>query len=158
HQPQPEVRAGHPPDARDRRGDACHGQLRLARRTLGSTQLRQDHDLPGHLDMSTAADPTRRAAATWRAGDRWLLGVVLAVITFWLFAQTLLNVIPAIQGSLGLAATVANFAVSITALMSGLFIVVFGGLADHVGRGKILRLGIALSTAGPPTIVLTPAK
>jgi DHA2 family multidrug resistance protein-like MFS transporter len=86
------------------------------------------------------------------------LGVVLAVITFWLFAQTLLNVIPAIQESLGVGPTVANLAVSVTALMSGLFIVVFGGLADRVGRDKILRVGIALSIGGSLLIVLTPAK
>lgn len=108
--------------------------------------------------MSALAEPAGREAATWRAGDRWLVGVVLAVITFWLFAQTLLNVIPAIQGSLGLTPTVANFAVSVTALMSGLFIVVFGGLADHVGRGRVFRLGIALSIAGSLLIVLTPSK
>ncbi|HET6509137.1 MAG TPA: MFS transporter [Baekduia sp.] len=87
-----------------------------------------------------------------------MLGIIFAIVTFWLFAQTLLNVIPAIQGSLGLKSTVANLAVSVTALMSGLFIVVFGGLADHVGRGTILRLGIALSIAGSLLIALTPAK
>jgi DHA2 family multidrug resistance protein-like MFS transporter len=104
------------------------------------------------------AKPTARAGVTWRADDRWLLGVILGVVTFWLFAQTLLNVIPAIQGSLGLSATVANFAVSVTALMSGLFIVVLGSVADHVGREKILQLGVALSIAGSLLIVLTPAK
>ena len=108
--------------------------------------------------MSTVAHPTARAPATWRATDRWLLGVILAVITFWLLGQTLLNVIPAIQGSLGLNATVANFAVSVTALVSGLFMVVFGGVADHLGREKILRFGIALSIVGSLLIVLTPAK
>jgi MFS transporter, DHA2 family, multidrug resistance protein len=108
--------------------------------------------------MSTVTQARTRTAATWKAGDRWLFGVVLAVITFWLFAQTLLNVIPAIQGSLGLTTTVANLAVSVTALMSGLFIVVFGGMADHVGRGKIFRLGIAFSIVGSLLIVLTPSK
>ena len=108
--------------------------------------------------MSAVAQPTARAEATWRAGDRWLAGVVLAVVTFWFFAQTLLNVIPAIQGSLGLTATVANLAVSVTALMSGLFIVVFGGLADSFGRAKVFRLGVGLSIAGSLLIVLTPAK
>jgi uncharacterized membrane protein YeiH len=95
--------------------------------------------------------------ATTAPGDAWLVGVVLAVVTFWLFAQTLLNVIPGIQGALGLDETVANLAVSITALMSGLFIVVFGGLADRLGRAKILRAGIVLSIVGSLLIVLTPA-
>lgn len=108
--------------------------------------------------MSADATLTVEADTAWRPSDRWLLGVVLAVITFWLFAQTLLNVIPGIQGSLGLDTTVANLAVSVTALMSGLFIVVFGGLADRVGRGLVLRAGIGLSIAGSFLIVLTPSK
>lgn len=90
-------------------------------------------------------------------GDTWLLGVVLAVVTFWLFAQTLLNVIPGIQGSLGLDTTVANLAVSVTALMSGLFIVVFGGLADRIGRQHLLRAGIVLSMVGSLLMALTPS-
>ena len=94
----------------------------------------------------------------WRPDDRWLLGIVLAVINFWLFAQTLLNVIPGIQKSLGLDPTVANLAVSVTALMSGLFIVVFGGLADRLGRGLVMKAGIWLSIAGSLLIVLTPAQ
>ena len=56
--------------------------------------------------MTTAAQPAP-TVVTRRPGDQWLLGVVLAVVTFWLFAQTLLNVIPGIQGSLGLNSTVA---------------------------------------------------
>lgn len=95
---------------------------------------------------------------TWRPNDWWLLGVVLAVINFWLFAQTLLNVIPGIQNSLGLDTTVANLAVSVTALMSGLFIVVFGGMADRLGRDRFLKVGIWLSIAGSVLIVLTPQQ
>jgi MFS transporter, DHA2 family, multidrug resistance protein len=98
------------------------------------------------------------ATGVWRPTDRWLLGVVLAVINFWLFAQTLLNVIPGIQQSLGLGRTVADLAVSITALMSGLFIVVFGGLADRFGRGLVMKIGIWLSIAGSVLIVLTPPR
>jgi MFS transporter, DHA2 family, multidrug resistance protein len=97
-------------------------------------------------------------SATWRPSDWWLLGVVIAVINFWLFAQTLLNVIPGIQESLGLDPTIGNLAVSVTALMSGLFIVVFGGLADRLGRGLVMKVGIWLSVVGSLLIVLTPAR
>ncbi|MGH3652130.1 MAG: hypothetical protein ACRDT3_04180 [Glutamicibacter sp.] len=74
---------------------------------------------------------TGRGASTWQPTDKWLLGIVLAVINFWLFAQTLLNVIPGIRGQLGVEETLANLAVSITSLFSGIFIVVAGGLADR---------------------------
>ena len=104
--------------------------------------------------MSTVTADSR--AVDWRPTDKWLLGIVLAVITFWLFAQTLLNVIPGIQGNLGIPATIGNLAVSITSLFSGIFIVVAGGLADRIGRVKILRLGIIFSIIGSLLIVLTP--
>lgn len=95
-------------------------------------------------------------ATAWKPNDKWLLGIVLAVINFWLFAQTLLNVIPGIQGQLGVERTLANLAVSITSLFSGIFIVVAGGLADRIGRVKILYIGIWLSIAGSLLIALTP--
>lgn len=103
---------------------------------------------------TTSSAPT--ADTTWKADDKWLAGVVIAVITFWLFAQTLLNVIPGIQVELGIELTTANLAVSITSLFSGLFIVIAGGLADRIGRVRILRIGIMLSILGSLLIALTP--
>lgn len=41
-----------------------------------------------------------------------------------------------------------NLAVSITALFSGMFIVVLGGVADRVGRFRVLDVGLALSVLG----------
>ena len=103
--------------------------------------------------MSAAAAP---AKPQWKPNDPWLLGIVLAVINFWLFAQTLLNVIPGIQDALGIERTLGNLAVSITSLFSGIFIVVAGGLADRLGRVKIMNVGIYLSILGSLLIALTP--
>ncbi|MCQ9162735.1 MFS transporter [Arthrobacter sp. STN4] len=106
----------------------------------------------------TAASPSAAVHTDWKPTDKWLLGIVLAVINFWLFAQTLLNVIPGIQGGLGIERTVGNLAVSITSLFSGIFIVVAGGLADRIGRVKIMNAGIVLSIIGSLMIALTPAN
>jgi DHA2 family multidrug resistance protein-like MFS transporter len=83
--------------------------------------------------------------------------MVLAVVTFWLFAQTTLNVAPAMRAELRIGETVNNLAVSITALFSGIFIVVAGGLADRVGRVKMTFIGLGLSIAGSLLIALSPA-
>lgn len=107
--------------------------------------------------MTTAQTPVRPVSA-WKPNDLWLTGIVLAVINFWLFAQTLLNVIPGIEGSLGIERTLGNLAVAITSLFSGLFIVVAGGLADRLGRVRIMNIGIYLSILGSLLIALTPER
>lgn len=93
----------------------------------------------------------------FRPGDAWLAGIVLAVLTYWLFAQTLLNVIPGISDALGLESSIATLSVSITALFGGIFIVVAGGVADRWGRDRIFRLGLVLSIIGSLLVALTPA-
>ena len=50
-----------------------------------------------------------------------------------------------------------NIAVSITALFSGIFIVVVGGLADRVGRVKILMWGFILSIVGSLLVGTAPS-
>jgi DHA2 family multidrug resistance protein-like MFS transporter len=75
----------------------------------------------------TASSAASRAAGGYRGDNRLVLGIVLAVVTFWLFAQTTLNIAPAMRDDLPIAANVNNIAVSITALFSGIFIVIAGG-------------------------------
>lgn len=92
----------------------------------------------------------------YQGNDKLLLGIVLGVITFWLFAQTTLNIAPTMQAELGITENWSNIAVSITALFSGIFIVVMGGLGDRIGRVKITILGTFLSIVGSLLIALTP--
>ena len=92
-----------------------------------------------------------------RGANRLILGIVLAVITFWLFAQTTLNVAPAMREELRISESLNNIAVSITALFSGIFIVVAGGLADRVGRLRITYIGLGLSVLGSLLIAIAPA-
>ncbi len=74
--------------------------------------------------MSAIADGVRGPA---RGNDRLLAGMLLGVITFWLFAQATLNIAPEMGSDLGVGSSTMNIAVSITALFSGIFIVVLGG-------------------------------
>lgn len=80
--------------------------------------------------------------------DKLIIGIVLGVLTFWLFAQSLVNVAPSIEKSIGIPLESLNFAISLTALFSGCFIVVAGGLADKFGRIKFTYIGYTLSIIG----------
>src|SRR4051794_30405506 len=97
------------------------------------------------------------AIPEYHGDDKLILGIVLAVVTFWLFAQTTLNVAPAMRADLQIAEGVSNIAVSITALFSGILIVVAGGLSDRLGRVRLTKVGLALSILGSLLIALSPA-
>lgn len=102
------------------------------------------------LDSSTSN-------TNYHGTNKLILGIVLAVITFWLFAQTTLNIAPAMSTDLKISHDLNNIAVSITALFSGIFIVVAGGLADRIGRVKMTYIGLLLSIAGSLLIVISPS-
>ena len=91
---------------------------------------------------------------TYQGTNKMLTGIVFGVITFWLFAQSMVNVVPAVQKDLGISLGTLNIAISLTALFSGMFIVVAGGLADKIGRKKITYIGLILSIVGSLCLVL----
>lgn len=97
------------------------------------------------------------ATGSYRGTNRLIVGIVLAVITFWLFAQTTLNVAPAIRSDLQISENLNNAAVSITSLFSGIFIVVAGSLADRFGRVRLTNVGLALSVVGSLLIAISPS-
>ena len=89
--------------------------------------------------------------------DRLLFGMILGVLAFWLFAQTTLNIAATMAADVGIEMSVMNFAVSITALFSAIFIVVMGGLADRIGRVKIVQAGFVFGIVGSLLVGLAPA-
>jgi MFS transporter, DHA2 family, multidrug resistance protein len=117
----------------------------------GVSLLRAAARMAGATSMSVMPDET-----TFQGNDRLLFGIIMGVIAFWLFAQTTLNIAPDMSRDLGMSANTMNTAVAITALFSGIFIVVMGGLADRVGRMKIVRIGFYLNIVGSLLVGLTP--
>lgn len=91
---------------------------------------------------------TNQTADAFEGNDRLLFGMICGVLAFWLFAQTTLNIAPTMAADLGVGTSVMNISVSITALFSGIFIVVFGGLADRLGRVKVVIWGFLFSIVG----------
>lgn len=118
--------------------------------------------------MSTSPTPPPAGGQTsatttaprYQGTEKLLWGIVLAVITFWLFATTAGTVAPAILedinvgGATYVDAASMNLAVSITALFSGLFIVLMGGLADKYGRVRITLAGIIAGIIGSVLLLL----
>lgn len=91
---------------------------------------------------------------TYKGTNKMIIGIVFGVITFWLFAQAMVNVVPAVQEDLGISLGTINIAISLSALFSGMFIVAAGGLADKIGRKKVAVIGYWLSILGSLCLVL----
>ncbi|MGE8079724.1 MFS transporter [Peribacillus loiseleuriae] len=92
---------------------------------------------------------------SYKGTNKLIIGIVFGVITFWLFAQSMVNVVPAVQSDLGISLGTINIAISLSALFSGMFIVAAGGFADKIGRKKITYIGLVLSVIGSLLIVIT---
>ena len=104
--------------------------------------------------MSTRAAPERQHVV---GNDRLLFGMILGVLAFWLFAQTVLNIAPGMSTDLGVPMSVMNIAVSITALFSGIFVVVMGGIADRSGRVKVVQWGFVFGIVGALLVGFAPS-
>jgi DHA2 family multidrug resistance protein-like MFS transporter len=107
--------------------------------------------------MSARTSTANVGSETFVGNDKVLFGIIFGVLGFWLFAQTTLNIAPVMAEDLGIETNVMNIAVSITALFSGIFIVVVGGLADRLGRVRMVLGGFILSIAGSILVGLAPA-
>lgn len=97
------------------------------------------------------------ANTSYQGSNKLLFGIVLAVLTFWLFAGSLVNVVPTLQHDLRISTGIIGVATSFTAFFSGICIVVAGGLADRLGRVRVTYIGLGLSIFGSLCLVLTPS-
>ncbi|WP_058914014.1 MFS transporter [Entomohabitans teleogrylli] len=98
----------------------------------------------------------------YQGNGRLILGIVLLVLTFWMFAQSMqAALIPIIAKDFGITDDPAkmdllNFAASITPLFSAACIVAAGGLADRFGRMRFSFIGVVLSVVGSAIVALSP--
>lgn len=88
------------------------------------------------------------SAPVFVGSNRTLTGLVLAVLTFWMFAQSALNIGPVMATDTGIPQTTMNTAISLAALFAGMFVVVAGGFADRVGRVRFLNIGLLINIFG----------
>jgi hypothetical protein len=74
--------------------------------------IRQSEGASVESSVTSIGSPAER----FKGNDRVLFGIILGVITFWLFAQTTLNIALDMGRDLGLRASTMNTAVALTAL------------------------------------------
>ncbi|WP_339226623.1 MFS transporter [Oceanobacillus sp. FSL K6-2867] len=90
---------------------------------------------------------------SYKGNNRMLTGIVFGVLTYWLFSQSLINVMPEVQLDMGISMGLLNTAISLSGLFSGMFIVAAGGISDRIGRKRIANIGLLLNIIGSLCLV-----
>lgn len=93
--------------------------------------------------------------SSFKGNGRLLTGIVLSVLTFWLFAQSLVNIAPTLHEEFSSNMGLINTTISITALFSGMLVVSAGDISDKVGHIKMAYIGLWLNILGSILIILT---
>lgn len=93
------------------------------------------------------------SSQTFKGDNRLLLGIFLAVITFWLFSNSIVNIVNDVQTSFSSNVSTIGTAVSITSLLCGLLVVGSGGMADRYGRVKMVYIGLVLNIIGSILVI-----
>lgn len=96
--------------------------------------------------MSTAAAPS--STTTHKGNDALLIGIVLSVSTFWLFAQTASINGPLMINDLGINAELFNAGVSAAGVACGIIIAVAGTIADRNGHVRFVIIGNIINIIG----------
>jgi DHA2 family multidrug resistance protein-like MFS transporter len=97
----------------------------------------------------------------YQGTNRLILGIVLLVLTFWMFAQSMqAALIPIVAKDFNIINSpekmdLLNFAASITPLFSAACIVAAGGLADRYGRMRFAFIGTVLCVLGSIAVALS---
>lgn len=97
--------------------------------------------------MSHSARPTSVPTA-YLCPPSVLLAMCIGVSIYWLFALSMGPLLPSIAQDLGVKVADLALPMSLAGLVSGIFIMPAGGLADRIGRLRMTRAGLFVGLAG----------
>lgn len=98
---------------------------------------------------------SKRNVLNPESGKLIIIGIVLSILTYWLFAQTFLNLGPHLQETFNTTQGIINLSISLTSLITGIFMVAAGTLSDRFGYVKFTFMGIILSIIGSLLVIMT---
>ncbi len=86
-----------------------------------------------------------------------VIAASFAVLTYWLFAQSFINIGTSVQKIFEAPASIMNLSISLVSFVTGIFMVGAGDIADKIGNLKMTIIGLVLSIIGCLSLILIPA-
>ncbi|MBU0438954.1 MFS transporter [Staphylococcus succinus] len=87
--------------------------------------------------------------------NKLILAIVLSILTYWLFAQSFINISTQVQQTYQTTTGIVNLSVSLTSFATGLFMVGAGDVSDKIGKLRMTYIGIILSIIGSLLIIIS---
>ena len=74
-----------------------------------------------------------------------IIAIMLSALTYWLFAQSFINMGPLVGQTYQTSPAVLNLSISLTSFATGIFMVAAGDIADKIGQLRMTYMGLIIS-------------
>nr|WP_238925108.1 MFS transporter [Staphylococcus argenteus] len=80
---------------------------------------------------------------------------MLSALTYWLFAQSFINIGPLVGQTYHTSPAILNLSISLTSFATGIFMVAAGDIADKIGQLKMTYIGLIASIIGSILLIIS---
>ncbi|MGU3218803.1 MFS transporter [Staphylococcus aureus] len=77
-----------------------------------------------------------------------IIAIMLSALTYWLFAQSFINIGPLVGQTYQTSPAVLNLSISLTSFATGILMVAAGDIADKIGQLRMTYMGLIISMLG----------
>lgn len=84
-----------------------------------------------------------------------IIAIMLSALTYWLFAQSFINIGPLVGQTYQTSPAVLNLSISLTSFATGIFMVAAGDIADKIGQLRMTYMGLIISMFAPLLLIIS---
>ncbi|HDF0215637.1 TPA: MFS transporter [Staphylococcus aureus] len=84
-----------------------------------------------------------------------IIAIMLSALTYWLFAQSFINIGPLVGQTYQTSPAVLNLSISLTSFATGIFMVAAGDIADKIGQLRMTCMGLIISMVASLLLIIS---
>ncbi|HDD0519940.1 TPA: MFS transporter [Staphylococcus aureus] len=84
-----------------------------------------------------------------------IIAIMLSALTYWLFAQSFINIGPLVGQTYQTSPAVLNLSISLTSFATGIFMVAAGDIADKIGQLRMTYMGLIISMVASLLLIIS---
>ncbi|HHQ7219710.1 TPA: MFS transporter [Staphylococcus aureus] len=84
-----------------------------------------------------------------------IIAIMLSALTYWLFAQSFINIGPLVGQTYQTSPAVLNLSISLTSFATGIFMVAAGDIADKIGQLRMTYMGLIISMIASLLLIIS---